>query len=72
MNILDFKIDCPDCGMTIRVPFVPALKAKAMEDFDLAESSSRTKLLGLELWLTSVSLTGLFKFWLHRRLNDRL
>lgn len=63
----EFKINCPNCHVTIRVPFVRELKVQAIKDADMLEVTARDKLLALELWLNSTSIFGLLKWWIKRR-----
>lgn len=62
-----FSIDCPNCKAHIHIPFMRELKAKALEEADLAELTARDELSMLRGWLNSVSLLGLFKHWWYRR-----
>jgi len=65
----NFSVNCPTCGTEIRVPFLAKLKAKAEKDYDLAEQSAQEELTSLQLWLETVSLVGLIKFWIKRNRN---
>ncbi len=67
MKKLHIDITCPICHTTIHIPFLPALEAKALEDYDLAEQSAQEELSNLHLWLGSASLISLTGFWLQRR-----
>ena len=62
-----FDIACPKCEINIHVPFMRELEAKAIEEADLAEITARQEIGMLKGWLRSVSLFGLFKFWLKRK-----
>lgn len=64
--MLNYTIECPNCKVTINVPFVKALEAKSIEDYDLAEQDAVTKLAALRVWLAEASLWRLFKYWLRK------
>jgi len=70
MKNLHFSVDCPQCGVRIKVPFVEKLKAQAEAEWDLAETSAQEKLFMLRLWLADISLFGLMRWWLKRRLKN--
>ena len=70
METLHFDFDCPKCHTTVHVPFFRDLEAKAVEDFDLLEVSAQARLSGLSLWLSSVSLFGLIKYWIKRNVSE--
>ena len=62
-----FKVECPQCRVTVNVPFIEELKAKAIGDYNLAEVSAQEELSGLRLWLYGVSLWGIIKWWVGGR-----
>ena len=66
---LEYSIDCPSCGIKIHIPFVRALEAKALEDYDMAETSAQDKLFYLRLWLHDASLITLLKYWVKKELD---
>ena len=67
MAELDIQIECPQCRNTIHVPFIAGLKAKALEEYDMAEVSAQTKLAEQTNWLRTISLWGIIKWWVNRR-----
>ena len=62
-----FDVQCPKCQINIHIPFFRELEAKAIEEADLAEITAREEIGMLRGWLASVSLFGLFQFWLKRK-----
>ncbi len=66
MKILHFSVDCPNCGVKIKVPFLEDMKAQAIEEWDLAETSAQEELSSLRLWLASASLWALLRWWIRR------
>ena len=66
VDTLSFDVNCTQCHTTIHVPFFRELEARAIEEYDLLELDAQAKLSGLKLWLSSVSLFGLIRFWLKR------
>ncbi len=67
MKIPIVKIDCPNCSMGLNIPFFESLEAKAIEDYDMNETSAQSELDSLRMWLWRASLFDLLKYWLKRR-----
>ena len=67
MKIPIVKIDCPNCSTHINIPFFASLEAKAIEEYDMNETSAQSELANLEWWLRKASLFDLLKYWLKRK-----
>ena len=66
-DILSVDVPCHECGAVTHVPVFRDLKAKAIEDWDLAEVSAQKRLSGIWVWLHDVSLFGLILWWFRGR-----
>ena len=71
MTELDIHIQCPSCHKEIHLPYFAAFKAKALEEYDMAELSAQTELAEQTNWLRTISLWGILKWWFSRRLSRR-
>lgn len=61
------NIVCPNCKMTVHVPFMRELQAKAIKRADMLEMSARQELEQTQYWLRHASLWTFFKVWWHNR-----
>jgi hypothetical protein len=68
MKIRRDSIDCPNCGSTVNLPWLPSLKHRKMEDdYDRAEIDAQEILNDLWNWLSHASLWSFIKFWFNRK-----
>jgi len=63
MNTMPYKVQCPKCGHTTIFPVLGEIRAKAQEDWDLAEQSAQERLTNLDIWFWEASLLDFIKLW---------
>ena len=61
--IEDVVIDCPTCKTKVHIPFFRGLKAKSIEEADMAEESARSELADLRWWLSNATPWDLLCYW---------
>ena len=59
MVMLYYDVECPRCCSRIHIPFMKALEAKAIEDYDLAEVDAQVELA----WFRGASWWQLLRYW---------
>lgn len=60
--MLQYTVECPSCHKDIHIPFMKALEAKAIEEFDMLERDAQEELSCFQ----KASLWQLLRFWWER------